>query len=357
MDKKQPIKVLIAPLDWGLGHATRCIPIATTLYKAGADVLFAVNEKQKALLQQEFPYAAFIHLEGYNIQYAKNPLLFAIKIVVQIPKILSAIKKENLWLNEILKKEKIDIVISDNRYGLYNKKLPCIFITHQLSIHSPFGKRWLQKINYRFINRFSQCWVPDSEDKMGVAGMLSHPEKTPAIPTHYIGILSRFQNCNKQSFIYDICVLLSGPEPQRTVLENILVAQLSTVTDKRILFIRGLPNAKDEKQLMHVDFKNHLSQKELQEAICSSEFIVARSGYTTVMELLALKKKSILIPTPGQTEQEYLAKYLQERKKCISYQQDGLNILAAITQAQSYEYDLSAIDNYNETKILNLLNV
>lgn len=114
------IKVLIAPLDWGLGHATRCIPIATALYKNGFDILFAVNEKQKTLLQQEFPGAAFTYIEGYNIKYARSSFLFAVKMMMQIPKILSSIKREHNGLNEIVEREKVDIVISDNRYGLYS---------------------------------------------------------------------------------------------------------------------------------------------------------------------------------------------------------------------------------------------
>lgn len=330
--------ILIAPLDWGLGHATRCIPIIRTLKNNGYDILVAVNQKQKAVLKTEFCDIRFIDLVGYNINYAKNGWLFAFKIASQIPKILLSIKLENKWLDEIIDKENINLVISDNRFGLFTKKIPCIFITHQLTIKAPY--KWieniLQKINYSYINKFSQCWVPDMFGANSIAGTLSQPTKKLKIATHHIGVLSRFSIPDVVEKKYDVCVLLSGPEPQRTVVEKILLHQLSSLKNIAILFVRGLPQATQNLQIDGLQIVNHLQQNELQKAICSSNIIVARSGYTTVMELLTLQKKSILIATPGQTEQEYLATYLHQKNMCLSYKQNNINIATAIEKASVF---------------------
>ena len=348
--------ILIAPLDWGLGHATRCIPIIRTLKNAGYDIIVAVNEKQKILLSKELSNVKFLELAGYNINYAKNPFLFALKIFIQVPKIIASIKKENRWLSKIIEKENIDLVISDNRFGLYTNKVPCVFITHQLTIKTPFTwlQNILQKINYKYINRFTQCWIPDVAGENNIAGILSHPNIYPKVVAHYIGVLSRF---NKPVIIekkYDICVLLSGPEPQRTLLENSLLNQLKKIENTNILFVRGLPQTKDVVQAGTIQIENHLQQNELQTAICNSEIIIARSGYTTVMELLSLQKKSILIATPGQTEQEYLASHLHQQKKCLSYKQRNIDIVCAINTAKTFNFDLSNTLEFEAEKFLAL---
>ena len=161
-------RVLIAPLDWGLGHATRCIPIIHELLNADFNVLIAAKGNIAALLKSEFPQLIFLPLEGYNIKYGKGRTGFMIKIIAQIPKILRAIKQENAWLKKIVEEHNVSAVISDNRYGLYHKRVFSVFITHQLCIKSTLGKwseKILQQINYSLINRFNECWVPDVEAK------------------------------------------------------------------------------------------------------------------------------------------------------------------------------------------------
>jgi len=351
--------ILIAPLDWGLGHATRCIPIIKVLKNAGFNVIIACNDKQKSLLSAECNDVRFIDLEGYNIQYTKRSWFFALKIIFQIPKIIASIKREKKCLEKIIDEEKIDLVISDNRYGLNNTKVPCVFITHQLTIKAPFKwlEQLLQTINYRYIKRFNQCWIPDNSGDDNIAGVLSHPKKMPSIATNYIGLLSRFikqENTNKK---FDVCVLLSGPEPQRTILENILLKQLDKATNLKIFFVRGLPQTTEILMASTaIEIANHLNQKDMLNIICSSEIIIARSGYTTVMELMALQKKSILIATPGQTEQEYLAKYLFQQQKCLSYNQTEINVIEAIKIAKNFDYKLSSIENFNENRIIDLVN-
>ena len=233
------------------------------------------------------------------------------------------------------------MVISDNRYGLYHPTIPCIILTHQLTIITPFGilQRVLQKIHYRLLNHFNEIWVPDIEKFPSAAGILSHPEKMPGIPVRYIGWLSRFQAFPGPNY-YDIVVLLSGPEPQRSMLEKKILKELKEIKGN-ILLIRGLPGETALPKYEHpIKIRNHLSNKELQEVIQQAEWIICRSGYTTIMELLSLQKKAILIPTPGQTEQIYLAERLRELNWAVSIDQNFFNGSDIISVAGQFSFSL-----------------
>lgn len=354
MEKINISTVLIAPLDWGLGHTTRCIPIIKRLKAANYDVVVAVNSKQKALLQKEFSDLKYEDLFGYNIAYANNKLLFILKIISQIPKIFRCIYKEKKWLKHYLEKNKIDFIISDNRYGFYSKKVKSIFITHQLTIKAGNSliENVLQKINYSFINKFNACWVPDFSGENNIAGLLSHPKKLPLIPVNYIGILSRFESLGLVQNQYDLCILLSGPEPQRTLLEQKLLQQINTLENKKILLVRGLPMTDSVIQNKNCIIKNHLEGVLLEQAIASSNIVLARSGYTSIMELLSLQKKMILIPTSMQTEQEYLAEFLAQKNYCISFSQAQFNLQDALAKANTFIPEFT--NNASDTEQLQL---
>jgi predicted glycosyltransferase len=330
-------RILIAPLDWGLGHATRCIPIICELINQGHTVIIAAEGPQKILLEEEFPGIEYLPLKGYYIKYSKTKSTFILNILWQIPKTLKAINFEKRWLRKIISSKAIDIVISDNRFGLHNNNIHSVLITHQLLIKSHFLQSFLQKINYYFINKFDECWVPDFKEEPCLAGILSHPKKMPSTSVRYIGWLSRFQKREqKQETI--LLVLLSGPEPQRTILENKILEQLRSIK-KPALLVRGLPASKAP---MHINDNiksvNHLPARELEKAIHSASFVIARSGYSTIMDLIKLKKKSILIPTPGQTEQEYLAQYLLEKKMIYSVSQESFHLHSALEAAYNFPY-------------------
>lgn len=336
---KQNTKVLIAPLDWGLGHATRCIPLIKALLASGYEVMLAGEGAQATLLKTEFPHLPLIPLRGYRVRYSKKKDGMALKLLWQIPKIWRAIRLEHLWLQEQISLHGIQLVIADNRYGLHHPSVKSIFITHQLTIKAPFqlAEKWMQKIQYRFIQSFSACWVPDIAGLNNAAGVLSHPQLLPPIPIQYIGWLSRFTKATTETN-YPYCVLLSGPEPQRSQLENILLQQLKTVSEK-VLFIRGLPGEDTLPSTSdNIICINHLPQAALQSAVLQSEWIICRSGYTTVMELLCLQKKSILLPTPGQTEQEYLAERLCAQQHAYTVAQSDFNWHTAIREAKEFKY-------------------
>ncbi len=338
-------RILVAPLDWGLGHATRCIPLVRLLLKQGAEVILAGEGAQQILLTTEFPQLQFLALTGYNIRYPSSGKLMAWQMLVQSQKLFSIIKKEHKWLQEIVATHKIDAVISDNRYGLYHPAIPCIFITHQLTIKSPFGKwteRLLQKRNYKYINRFTQCWVPDNKEK-SLAGDLSHPPQLPAVPVHYIGTLSRFKKTKIAEIKDHLLIVLSGPEPQRTLLENKLLPQISQYNGTATI-VRGLPgNHNIIPSSNMIRCYNHLSADELNTEMEKADVVISRSGYSTVMDLATLQKKSILIPTPGQTEQEYLADYLSEKGWAAVASQKGFSLIQELKKVKqsSQRFDFS----------------
>jgi len=339
-------KLLVAPLDWGLGHATRCIPIIKALLNQNCKIWLAGEGAQEVLLRKEFPELPFLPLEGYRVGYSASRMTG--KILLQVPKIINAIKTENRWLKEKVKELGFNAVISDNRYGLCHENIPCIFITHQLYIKTGLGKwsEWLlQNQNYKLINCFSECWVPDEEGENNLAGELSHPGKMPAVPVKYIGPLSRFVRMDsygeKRGIIETknhLLILLSGPEPQRTIFEKKIFGDLKNV-ENSVTVVRGLPQEKETPVVNErVTVFNHLASYELQKEIEKAEWVIGRCGYSTVMDLAALQKKSILVPTPGQAEQEYLAKHLMKNKIAFCVSQKEFSLEETLKQANQFMY-------------------
>jgi uncharacterized protein (TIGR00661 family) len=354
--ENDPISVLVAPLDWGLGHATRCIPIIYELIRQGARVCIVVNPAQKTLLKSEFPDLEFIETEGYNIRY-KGGVFLKWGLLFRLPFLLRRIKLEHAWLDNLLQHRNIDAIISDNRYGFYHGTCYNVFITHQLQIQSGIGfskivdryiNRKILKWTYSFIEKFSSCWIPDFDAELSIAGILSHPYQLPSIPVKYIGILSRFFPSEKNMQSNSLLILLSGPEPQRTEFENILLNQLANTSINTVV-VRGLPGSDFPPPPVreNIQIRNHLHSKALMELINNSEFIIARSGYSTIMDLLAMKKNAILVPTPGQTEQEYLGHYLHNKKWMYSVDQKNFNLQEALNDFKNAKLLLPEIPSTN----------
>ncbi|MBS0025896.1 glycosyltransferase [Chitinophaga sp. 22321] len=333
-------KILVIPLDWGLGHATRDIPLIHEMLNAGCQVFIAAEGKHAALLQQEFPQLTIFPLPGYRIQYAQKGQHFGLKIIQQIPKIYRTVQYEQRWLKKIVAEYQIDAVISDNRFGLYHKKIPTVFITHQLLIKTPFGgwiERTLQKINYRFINKYSACWIPDFTGNNNLSGELAHPAQLPAHTT-YIGCLSRFEPKPDVTKKYDLLVLISGPEPQRSNLEKLILDQIKPLKITALI-VSGKPGIPHHAEVAPgVTQVNHLNASELNEAMLASDMVLSRSGYTTLMDLAKLNKKAILIPTPGQSEQVYLGEYLMEKGYFYSLSQEQFNLKTALDEASRFPF-------------------
>ena len=243
----------------------------------------------------------------------------------------------------MIKEHQFDAVISDNRYGLHNDEITSIFITHQLRIKSSVGKwteKLLQKRNYSFINKFKTCWIPDHPGKHNLAGELSHPEIYPQIRVQYIGPLTRFEKKQVNEKKNYLLVILSGPEPQRSIFEDKIVNEISHYPFAATVVrgIPGSPNLIPSSGMIH--FYNHLPAKILNNEMQEAEFVISRGGYSTIMDIAALQKKSILVATPGQTEQEYLGTYLMDKKMSVAVDQKDFSLNKSLELARSFDYKL-----------------
>ena len=329
-------KVLITPLDWGLGHATRCIPIVRELISRDCSVSIGGSGDSLTLLQKEFPSLNFFELPGYNPVYPSTGSMVW-KMASQLSKFRRVIKEEHQCIERIIRENGIDLVISDNRYGCWSEKIPCVFISHQTNILMPKRFGWLAGIvryfNTQMINRFTYCCIPDYPNDRSLSGELTsfgkHSINTKVL---HIGPLSRFKPSTPREKKFDVLCIFSGPEPQRSIFEEIVMNQLPS-SGLQYFVVRGVFSSsliEDE----HV--VNFLTTEKLQEAIEQSEIIIARSGFSTVMDLAALGKKAIFIPTPGQTEQEYLAATLLKKTIAFSMSQYTFDISTAWKESQRY---------------------
>ncbi|MGY5355267.1 glycosyltransferase [Wenyingzhuangia sp. IMCC45467] len=305
-------KIIVAPLNWGWGHASRCIPIIREIINLDYVPVIASDGAALAFLQKEFPTLEYIELPSYGIKYGKS---FSLSMCLNLPKILAGIIREHSVIKQYisLNKKQIVGIISDNRLGVYHPQISSVYITHQLNIKAGFFSKWVNKTHHYFIKKHKECWVPDEENSL-FSGDLS--KNTSNLNVQYIGILSRFK---KQDIPikYNLLVLLSGVEGQRKALENLMYNELKHFKGK-VLLVRGSLEASNRVFLSNVEVVDYLLSDELQTAINTSEQVISRSGYSTVMDLLILEKSAFYIPTPGQTEQEYLAEYLREKEMANS---------------------------------------
>lgn len=334
------LRILVAPLDWGLGHTTRCIPVISELLNREVEVWLAGNDTQQAILKKEFPQCSFLPLEGYNVRYHHKGKGLAVKMLAQVPCILSRIKQEHSWLQKIVKEYQIDGVISDNRYGLCTDAVPCVFMTHQLQIKtglSALADNMLQQLNYRFINKYTYCWIPDFPQQPNLAGDLSHPNKMPSIPCFYVGALSRFSAVPTGAEQKGLLFLISGPEPQRSVLEQIVFSQLKQY-EAKVTIVRGVPNGGSAPECANARVFNHLPKDALEKELAAASYVICRSGYSSIMDINSIGAKSILIPTPGQTEQEYLGQYLMQEQFAFCCSQDMFDLKKILQQAAEFPY-------------------
>ena len=351
---KKTRRVLVCPLDWGLGHATRCIPIINYLLQHGFEVVIAAHGEPLILLQQEFPQLQFISFAGYKIKYTKRWM--ALNMALSAPRILFGIYREHQQLKNIIAENKIDLVISDNRFGCWNKETPSVFITHQVFIRAPYFQNVINKINHWFLKHYAQCWIPDVGGENNFSGELAHAKKMPSTAS-YIGLLSRFSESKNQEqniFEYDMCAIISGPEPQRTLLEEKVIVQLKALKIKAIV-VRGILSKEEKKITESMTLINHLGSNQLEDVIKKSKIIVCRSGYSSIMDLARIGKKAILVPTPEQTEQEYLAEYFMRQNICFSQTQADFDLKKAIPESEHYKGFTSVHSSLDLRKQLNEL--
>lgn len=306
-------RILIVPLDWGIGHATRCVPIIKLLLSNQNEVIIASSGEALAFLQREFPKQTFLKWNSYNIRYSSSKTqIWA--MLSQSPKILWNIYKEHKKLKTIIKRGKIDVIISDNRFGLWNSSVESIYITHQIMIKMPLQLKFFEPLLYslhkRIIEKYDHCWIPDLEGENNLSGDLSHKYPLPKNSV-FIGFLSRFEKKEfTQKSPFQNLILISGPEPQRTIFEKEMIEKFKSEQEETIIIL-GKPTNKDSQKIGNITIKSHLKSDDLAFLIQTTPNIFCRSGYSTLMDLSVFGKKATLVPTPGQTEQEYLAERLK----------------------------------------------
>ena len=302
-------KILVAPLNWGLGHATRCIPIVNTLIKNGYEPVIASDGDSLLLLQKEFPNLKSFDLPSYPIYYSKKAIFFKVNLLFKLPKFSAIYRAEHKEIDRIVKQENIHGIISDNRFGCFHPDVKSVYISHQIRVLSGIFTFLSSKIHQSLIKNFDECWIPDEENSP-YSGRLSKTSFT-SVKTKHIGVLSRFKQ-QKADSKYDYLVLLSGPEPQRSQLEKVML-RIFKNTSKKVLLIQGKMEARQsEIRNNDITIVNFMTQHQLQQSIAESKLIIARLGYSTIMDLAVMGKKAFFIPTPGQTEQVYLAKKMAE---------------------------------------------
>lgn len=361
---------MVCPLDWGLGHATRCVPVIQNFLDEGHQVIIGADKNPLAFLKEEFPKLKTVVIPGLTINYGEKGS--SLKLFYESVKFLNYIKQEKQFIDEFLAANKVDMIVSDNRYGLYSDKIESIIITHQLYPKAPVGEKLLHQKIEKLLGNFNEVWIPDFDGENNLSGDLAHLK--PFQQKHkFIGALSRFSSSqpttschtefievsrNKQAFDFDICAIISGPEPQRTIFEKLIFEQIEKHQLKAVV-VRGLPeanviaschpecsteqsrsviegytkqSAKNDEILGQarndgsIKIFNHLPTQQLQAYILKSKKVVCRSGYSSIMDLVALNKKAILVPTPGQTEQEYLAEYHHKKGLFVMQGQKQLNL-------------------------------
>lgn len=336
-----PKKILVAVLDWGLGHATRCVPLISYLLQTECQIIIAASGPQKKILLEAFPGLVFIDPPPYDIRYPLKGRNLVFSIIKQLPRLNKLIQKEHEWLKAAVAEYGLNLIISDNRYGFHAPGVASVIITHQLSPMSGLGPlidNIVRKVHYRYLDKFDECWVPDQQQNGGLAGALSHPATLPA-RVKYIGPISRLSP-GRMAVTSDLLVILSGPEPARSQFEVIMRRQLEHYPGTYHL-IRGLPGDSNKPRPGEL---NHGDTHTIQKLMAEASFVICRSGYTTIMDLVKLGKKAVLVPTPGQTEQEYLAHHLDEKGLFPFMQQSEFDLAKAVETAGTYNYQTLNID-------------
>lgn len=335
---KRP-RVFYAVLNMGLGHAARSLPIIRELTERGCEVLVGSNGRSLAFLQNELPELSFIETPAYDIEYARGALMIP-KLMVQIPGFLKQIKKETRFCADVVARYSPDIIFSDHCYGMYHPGVPSYMLSHQIYFAMPPGLNGLSglisQFNFGYHRHYRKIVIPDfpGEDGGLLSGGLSriphHPEKY-----EFSGILSSLEEFKGEKSL-NILVSVSGPEPQRTIFEEIVLKQIREVPGNKIVVL-----GKSESEDLLIDepelkVYSHLPRSQMAKVINEARLIVSRPGYTTLMELVETGRKALFVPTAGQTEQQYLGKRMMQKKWFYSVHQNRLNLKRDIELAGDF---------------------
>ncbi len=334
------MRILYALCTWGLGHMTRGLPIMRKLVNEGHHLVIYTAHRPLIALKKEFgDRCEYIESVMYPSPYGKNGA-FAVKLSFIMPSIINAMLKEHKQILEISKEKNIDLFISDSKYGAFDRTKPSIFIFHQLRYIPPdflkFLRNKTEKFNYFFRDSFKKFVVPDFKENGGLTGDLSHNlTYFPSDKIEYLGILSDYEKMELDEDV-DYLISLSGREPNRTMLEKRVISQLGDL-DGKIVLVRGAPEEEEKIKIPGIEVVNYAGKGLRDELMNRAKFVIARSGYSTIMDMVELGKKGLLIPTPGQTEQEYLSEYLADRGYFYSVNEEDIVLKQDVKTAKKYD--------------------
>lgn len=334
-------RILISPMNWGFGHAGRMIPLALELKRRGNEIIFAAHKDLIPLLVNELPGIRLMSIPDMNIRYSRYiPQYWS--IFIQIPLVILSALREHFLLKKLVRDLQPDVIISDNRLGFWHHSVYSVYVTHQLRLRLPLAFKFLEPLGSRLhrmiINNYDLCLVPDLPGKENLSGRLSHDTILPGNAL-YIGPLSRFRAVEPSEVKMDLdqpyyCLILSGPEPQRSLLFRKVASSLK---GRRLVVLGGTAVTGAGQTDPDIIFIKNPDTKTMRQVITGSTMVITRSGYTSIMELVSLGKGAVLIPTPGQTEQEYLGPYLDGRYGFLSLSQKEIKRLSSLIERQSPE--------------------
>ncbi len=349
--------VLVCPLNWGLGHAARCIPIILALQKRECYVIAAADGNAFELLKSELPELEVIRLKDVQISYGKNGMGVA-GLATKIPAAIKVLHNEHDEVSKIVATRNIHGIISDNRYGCFDMRIVSVIITHQLQpivppLFKPFQTtvhKWITKR----LKQFDQIWVPDIPHQAGLTGKLS--TNTADLPKREIGILSRLVLESEASakVKLDAVAILGGPEPQRTEFEKLMLSQMAALPQYKFVILRGLPAHHAANPSIHTNVQliAHADTQEFSNIVMSARCVIARSGYSSIMDLIRLQKSACLVPTPRQTEQEYLAHRMESLRYFTTQSQSAFSLDHALESTTLHAPPpLSQIDDHLSSAI------
>ncbi len=327
------MKILFGVFDWGLGHATRDIPLIDELLKKHEVHIISTGRALELLKNQFKENCIYYDVPSVYVPYNKTRF-FVPYFVMSIPRVLRSLRTARKQSEKIIKKG-FDKIISDCRFDVYDIPEKSYLINHQLRIKAPYGVEnplewWLAKM----MRKYGKIIVPDF-DENSLAGDLDHNLRyIQEEKIEYIGILSHLKKLELRKDI-NYFISISGPEPQRTVFEKKIMEQINSLNYGKVVIAGGNPSAKIEKHFKNITFYSFLDAKKQEETMNRARFIISRPGYTTMMELAELNKNALLIPTPGQTEQEYLARYYEEKGYFRYVNQNEMNLKEDIGKSKN----------------------
>lgn len=335
------MKILVAPLDWGLGHATRCVPIVKEFLRQGAEVELAVVKANAGLFREVFPELRQRVAPGYNVVYPKYGFNMALWLLKNSAHLNAVMRFEKRYAEEMVERHGYDVLFSDNRFAFFSKKAYSVYMTHQRRIAFPPAVAALEGVGVRWhrarMRNFDEVWVPDVETAPGYAGALSHlpslrgAENTPKVK--FVGPLSRFDEVagslkldGLKAGKYRVVAVISGVEPARTQFENRLRDILRDVPGNHLMIL-GKPQAPRRHWTEgNIEFVTHLPTGDFANAVRNADWVISRGGYSTVMDMAYLGAKCVFVPTPGQYEQVVLARDLATAGYAVSIPANRLSV-------------------------------